>query len=96
MKTLIFVNMKAVANDLLGRLYNAGFVVAGVHGDISQAGRERSLEAFRSGLCTVLIATDVSCLFVCCKIRRSYELYNTCGAVMYCRYMTCCRLQHVV
>jgi ATP-dependent RNA helicase DBP3 len=37
-----------------------GFKVAGIHGDLSQQERFRSLDAFKSGTATVLVATDVA------------------------------------
>ena len=41
------------------RLARAGITCAAIHGDRSQAQRERALKAFRAGECDVLVATDV-------------------------------------
>ena len=41
-------------------LQSRGFKVAAIHGDMAQAARERSLESFKSGTCTLLVATDVA------------------------------------
>ena len=41
-------------------LISAGFRVAGIHGDLSQEQRTRSLEAFKKGNTPILVATDVA------------------------------------
>jgi ERCC4-related helicase len=41
-------------------LISAGFRVAGIHGDLSQEQRTRSLEAFKNGNTPILVATDVA------------------------------------
>ncbi|PFG27074.1 DEAD/DEAH box helicase [Corynebacterium renale] len=59
-KTIIFSRTRrstaAVAEDLAQR----GFHVAAVHGDMPQSARERSLQAFRDGKVSILVATDVA------------------------------------
>ena len=41
-------------------LISSGFRVAGIHGDLSQEQRTRSLEAFKKGNTPILVATDVA------------------------------------
>jgi ATP-dependent RNA helicase DBP3 len=41
-------------------LERRGMRVASIHGDLRQEQRTRSLEAFKSGTTTVLVATDVA------------------------------------
>lgn len=57
--TLIFVAMKRTAAWLEGHLRRIGFNAAAIHGDMEQRDREVSLQRFRGGKCTILVATDV-------------------------------------
>ncbi|AWB81421.1 DEAD/DEAH box helicase [Corynebacterium yudongzhengii] len=59
-KTIIFVRTKRSAAHLVEDLARRGFSVGAVHGDLGQAAREKSLEAFREGVIEILVATDVS------------------------------------
>lgn len=59
-KVLAFCLYKKEAMRIERLLRTKGFKVAGIHGDMSQQGRFRSLEAFKSGAATVLVATDVA------------------------------------
>lgn len=59
-KTVIFVRTKRSAAHLVEDLARRGFSVGAVHGDLGQAAREKSLEAFREGVIEILVATDVS------------------------------------
>jgi len=59
-KVLAFCLYKKEAMRIERLLRTKGFKVAGIHGDMSQQERFRSLEAFKSGSATVLVATDVA------------------------------------
>lgn len=57
---LIFTNTRKGANQLVRQLEGEGWRVAGIHGDRSQAQRMQALAEFKSGLCPILVATDVA------------------------------------
>ncbi|KAE8348449.1 ATP-dependent RNA helicase dbp3 [Aspergillus coremiiformis] len=59
-KVLTFCLYKKEAMRIERLLRTKGFRVAGIHGDLSQQERFRSLEAFKTGTATVLVATDVA------------------------------------
>ncbi|MCQ9352098.1 DEAD/DEAH box helicase [Corynebacterium sp. 153RC1] len=59
-KTIIFARTKRGAASLAEELATRGFMVGGVHGDLGQEARERSLSAFREGKIDILVATDVA------------------------------------
>ena len=59
-RTLVFTRTKHGANRLSDRLGRAGFRSAAIHGNKTQAARERALESFRRGTTDVLVATDVA------------------------------------
>ncbi|KAL4801388.1 ATP-dependent RNA helicase dbp3 [Aspergillus unguis] len=59
-KVLAFCLYKKEAMRIERLLRAKGFKVAGIHGDLSQQERFKSLEAFKSGAATVLVATDVA------------------------------------
>ena len=56
---IVFTRTKRRADTVCRRLERAGISAAAIHGDRSQAQRERALKAFRQGKCDVLVATDV-------------------------------------
>ncbi len=58
-RVIVFCRTKHRADACSRRLSRAGITCAAIHGDRSQAQRERALKAFRSGQCDVLVATDV-------------------------------------
>jgi superfamily II DNA/RNA helicase len=58
--TLIFVRTKRGADRLGHQLKTEGFRAHALHGDMSQAARERTLARFASGKADVLVATDVA------------------------------------
>lgn len=58
-RTIVFTRTKRRADTCCRRLSRAGISCAAIHGDRSQAQRERALRAFRDGKCDVLVATDV-------------------------------------
>lgn len=59
-KTLIFTATKKMANDISHQLRRQGWPTAAIHGDKKQEEREQALGQFRSGQCSILIATDVA------------------------------------
>jgi ATP-dependent RNA helicase DBP3 len=59
-KVLAFCLYKKEAVRIERLLRAKGFRVAGIHGDLNQQERFRSLDAFKTGAATVLVATDVA------------------------------------
>ena len=57
--TLIFTRTKVGAADLAETLFERGYPVEAIHGDLPQPERERILQRFRRGHLTILVATDV-------------------------------------
>jgi ATP-dependent RNA helicase RhlE len=57
---LVFVRTKRGADRLVARLKGKGIAAAAMHGDLSQAQRERALARFEAGKVTTLVATDVA------------------------------------
>lgn len=57
---MVFCRTKRGADRLSERLSRSGIQVAAIHGDRSQAQRERALAAFRAGRVHALVATDVA------------------------------------
>ncbi|WP_367873203.1 DEAD/DEAH box helicase [Luteolibacter sp. Populi] len=58
--TIVFSRTKHGANKLAKGLCAAGFQADAIHGNKSQAQREKALDRFRKGLTPVLVATDVA------------------------------------
>jgi len=58
-KILIFVNQKHLADDMYTKLWEDKIVSDTIHGGRQQAQRLESLDSFRKGKISVLIATDV-------------------------------------
>jgi ATP-dependent RNA helicase RhlE len=58
--TLVFVRTKRGADRLVKRLAREGITAAAMHGDKSQAQREKALARFESGKVDTLVATDVA------------------------------------
>ena len=58
--TLVFVRTKRGADRLVHKLKARGVLVAALHGDMSQAARQRALERFEASKVDVLVATDVA------------------------------------
>lgn len=58
--TIVFSRTKHGANKLAKGLIAAGFQADAIHGNKSQAQREKALDRFRKGLTPVLVATDVA------------------------------------
>jgi superfamily II DNA/RNA helicase len=59
-RTLVFVRTKRGADRLVKRLGRQGVQALAIHGDRSQAQRERALRRFHSGAVETLVATDVA------------------------------------
>jgi ATP-dependent RNA helicase DeaD len=57
---LVFVRTKSGADELGESLIGRGYAVEVIHGDLSQAQRERAIGAFRAGRVDILVATDVA------------------------------------
>ena len=59
-RVLVFALYKKEATRIEGFIRSKGFRVAGIHGDLSQEQRTRSLDAFKQGNTPILVATDVA------------------------------------
>lgn len=59
-RVLVFCLYKKEATRVEGYLQQRGIKVVGIHGDLRQEQRTRSLEAFKTGQTPVLVATDVA------------------------------------
>jgi len=59
-RTLVFVRTRQDTGALAERLEGDGFAALPLSGELAQAQRTRTLNAFRSGAATVLVATDVA------------------------------------
>ncbi|HEY7122991.1 MAG TPA: DEAD/DEAH box helicase [Ktedonobacterales bacterium] len=57
---IIFVRTRREADQLAEQLNTVGYLAQTLHGEITQAQRERTLDRFRSGQTQVLVATDVA------------------------------------
>jgi len=58
--TIVFSRTKHGANKLAKSLSQAGFASDAIHGNKSQAQREKALERFKKGEVPILVATDVA------------------------------------
>ena len=58
-RVIVFMRTKHRADGCCRRLARAGIKAAAIHGNRTQAQRERALKAFRAGEVDVLVATDV-------------------------------------
>jgi ATP-dependent RNA helicase DBP3 len=59
-RILVFVLYKKEAARVENFIRSRGYKVAGIHGDLSQAQRTASLDAFKTGKVPLLVATDVA------------------------------------
>ena len=59
-KAIVFAQTKYMVDVIEKRLTSYGYPAAAIHGDLTQARRERVLSDFRSGKIMILIATDVA------------------------------------
>lgn len=58
--TIVFVRTKQEADELAQTLIGRGYSAEAIHGDLSQAQRERAIASFRDGRNDTLVATDVA------------------------------------
>lgn len=58
--SLIFCNTKHMVDTLTENLKGRGYFADGLHGDLSQAMRDKVMNSFRNGTTEILIATDVA------------------------------------
>jgi ATP-dependent RNA helicase RhlE len=59
-RVLVFTKTKHGADRVCKRLLGAGVTADAIHGNKAQNRRTRALDAFRTGRCRVLVATDVA------------------------------------
>jgi ATP-dependent RNA helicase DeaD len=59
-RALVFCATKRMVDEVVDNLQGRGYFAEGLHGDMSQAAREKALKAFRVGTTEVLVATDVA------------------------------------
>lgn len=57
---IIFCRTKIAVDGLVNALLERGYSVEGLHGDVSQAQREKILAKFKKRIATILVATDVA------------------------------------
>ncbi|MCB9704766.1 MAG: DEAD/DEAH box helicase [Myxococcales bacterium] len=57
---IVFTRLKRTTDELAEALQGRGFRAAAMSGDLSQAQRERTIEALRDGAIDILVATDVA------------------------------------
>ncbi len=56
----IFCNTKREVDELAEKLIRSGYPVESLHGDLSQAQRNRAFEKFKTKQCKILVVTDVA------------------------------------
>lgn len=59
-KVIVFCRTKKGVDDLSASMQARGFMADGLHGDLSQAQRDRVMKKFREGQLEILVATDVA------------------------------------
>ncbi|KAI7882169.1 DEAD-domain-containing protein [Lichtheimia hyalospora FSU 10163] len=74
-RTLIFTETKRDADTLDQFLFDKNFPCTSIHGDRSQMEREDALQAFKSGVCPILVATAV--------VARGIDVRNVMHVVNY-------------
>jgi ATP-dependent RNA helicase RhlE len=58
-QALIFVRTKYRAKKLAAHLSDGGLLAASLHGNLSQAQRDKAMQKFRSGNVRIMVATDI-------------------------------------
>jgi len=58
--TIIFANTKRMVDEIVADLQAKGYFADGLHGDMSQAQRQNTLDKFRKNTLEILVATDVA------------------------------------
>ena len=59
-KAMVFAQTKVMVDIVAKRLFSYGYRVSSLHGDLTQARREKVLQEFRDNKTTILVATDVA------------------------------------
>lgn len=59
-KTLVFVEMKHIADRVTEKMLNSGLSAVAIHGNKSQNNRQKAIQDFTSGYRTILVATDIA------------------------------------
>jgi ATP-dependent RNA helicase RhlE len=59
-KTLVFVEMKHIANRVTDKLNASGISAVAIHGNKSQGARQRAIQDFTNDRVQVLVATDIA------------------------------------
>lgn len=57
---IVFCRTKIAVDALVNNLLERGYSAEGLHGDVSQAQREKTLRKFKKRIATILVATDVA------------------------------------
>lgn len=57
---IVFCRTKVAVDGLVNHLLERGYAAEGLHGDVSQAQREKILRKFKKKQATILVATDVA------------------------------------
>ncbi|MDR0953857.1 MAG: DEAD/DEAH box helicase [Rikenellaceae bacterium] len=57
---IVFAHTKVGVDEMVNRLIERGYAAEGLHGDVSQAQREKTLKKFKKKLVNILVATDVA------------------------------------
>lgn len=57
--SVVFCNTKRKVDEVVDELKGRGYYAEGLHGDLSQAQRDRVMNSFRKGRTEILVATDV-------------------------------------
>jgi ATP-dependent RNA helicase DDX5/DBP2 len=68
-KTIVFVKFKASCNRVAQDLWDAGFAVNTLHGDMEQRERTQVIGDFRTGKLRIIVATDVAARGLDVKVR---------------------------
>jgi ATP-dependent RNA helicase DeaD len=58
--SLVFCNTKRKVDEVVMELQARGYLAEGLHGDMTQAQRDRAMDKFRKNAVEVLVATDVA------------------------------------
>ncbi len=58
--SLVFCNTKRMVDEVVLFLNKKGYRAEGLHGDLNQPQRTKTMEAFKNGMTSVLVATDVA------------------------------------
>jgi len=58
--SLVFCNTKRTVDSLVSHLHARGYLAEGLHGDMNQNQRDKTMSKFRTGKMDILVATDVA------------------------------------